>query len=242
MVSAKLLRPEPRKTDIIEGQNRSTNRGDPMLSLVVYGAGGLGREILYYTHQYNEIHGQYLIEGFIDDGIETGKIVDGYPVLGGFEALKHKNVPTALVIGIAEPKTKRRLMESLSENPNISFPTIIHPTAFVAKTAKIQDGVVLAPFTFVSLNAFIGRGVFVNVGTQLGHDTIIRNYCSLMPSVNLSGGVVLEEECYVGVGAKILQNITIGTASVVGANSLVLRNVPPGVTAFGNPAIPRKLT
>ena len=32
-----------------------------MLSLVVYGAGGLGREILYYTRQSNEVHGQYLI-------------------------------------------------------------------------------------------------------------------------------------------------------------------------------------
>jgi acetyltransferase-like isoleucine patch superfamily enzyme len=62
-----------------------------------------------------------------------------------------------------------------------------------------------------------------------------------MPSVNLSGGVVLEEGCYVGVGAKILQNITIGAWSVVGANSLVLRNVPSGVTAFGTPAIPRKM-
>ncbi|HPH11715.1 MAG TPA: acetyltransferase [Thermotogota bacterium] len=213
-----------------------------MLSLVVYGAGGLGREILYYTHQYNEIHGHYFIEGFIDDGIETGKIVEGFPVLGGLDILKQKNTPIAVVMGIAEPKTKRRLMETLSENRMISFPAILHPTAFVAKSAKIGEGVVLAPFTLVSLSTVVGRGVFVNVGTQLGHDVVVHDYCSLMPSVNLSGGVVLEEECYVGVGAKILQNITIGAAAVVGANSLVLRNVPPGFTAFGNPAISRKLS
>ncbi|HNW46560.1 MAG TPA: acetyltransferase [Thermotogota bacterium] len=212
-----------------------------MLPLAVYGAGGLGREILYYTHQYNEIHGKFVIEGFYDDGIEAGSIVDGYPVLGGLETLKRKTAPTALVMGIADTKIKGRLMESLSDHPNISFPTIVHPTAFLAHTAKLQEGVVLAPFTFVSLNAVVGRGVFVNVGTQLGHDAIIRDYCSLMPSVNLSGGVVLEEGCYVGVGAKILQNITIGAWSVVGANSLVLRNVPSGVTAFGTPAIPRKM-
>jgi sugar O-acyltransferase (sialic acid O-acetyltransferase NeuD family) len=213
-----------------------------MLPLVVYGAGGLGREILYYVRQFDEHQNQFLIEGFIDDGIRPGHFVDEYPILGGFETLRQKTSPVAVVMGIAEPKTKRRLMETLSENPVISFPTIIHPTVFVASTAKISEGVVIAPFAFVSLNAVLERGVFINVGSQIGHDALIQSYCSIMPSVNISGGVVLEEECYVGVGAKILQNVSVGTASVVGANSLVLRNVPPGVTAFGNPAVPRKLT
>lgn len=213
-----------------------------MLPLYVYGAGGLGREILYYVLEIVQQSGEFCVEGFVDDGVEVGKIMQGYPVLGGFDFLVQRREKTAVVMGIAETKIKRRLMERLSENSLLSFPTMIHPTAYLAKNVHIAEGVVVTPFVFISLEAVLERGVFLNVGTQVGHDCWVKAYSSVMPSVNLSGGVIVEEECFIGVGAKVLQGIHIGTGSVVGANSLVLRNVPPGVTAFGNPAIPRKFT
>ena len=40
----------------------------------------------------------------------------------------------------------------------------------------------------------------------------------------------------IGVGAKVLGGLTLGHGSVVGANAVVLRNVPPGYVAIGVPA------
>ena len=40
----------------------------------------------------------------------------------------------------------------------------------------------------------------------------------------------------VGAGATIVDSITIGRDSVIGAGSVVTRNVPPGVVAYGVPA------
>jgi maltose O-acetyltransferase len=41
---------------------------------------------------------------------------------------------------------------------------------------------------------------------------------------------------WIGGGALILPGVTIGGNSVIGAGSVVTRDVPTGVTAFGNPA------
>lgn len=40
----------------------------------------------------------------------------------------------------------------------------------------------------------------------------------------------------IGVGAKVLGGLTLGNGSVVGANAVVLKNVPPGYVAIGVPA------
>jgi maltose O-acetyltransferase len=48
--------------------------------------------------------------------------------------------------------------------------------------------------------------------------------------------VVLEDNVFVGSRAIILKGVTIGKDSVIGAGSVVVRSIPPGVIAAGNPA------
>jgi serine O-acetyltransferase len=47
---------------------------------------------------------------------------------------------------------------------------------------------------------------------------------------------VLEDEVFVGTGARILGGITVGKGAKIGANAVVLKDVPPGATAVGVPA------
>lgn len=48
--------------------------------------------------------------------------------------------------------------------------------------------------------------------------------------------VELEENVFVGDGAKILKGVTVGANAVIGAGSVVTRAIPAGVIAAGNPA------
>ena len=47
---------------------------------------------------------------------------------------------------------------------------------------------------------------------------------------------VIEDNCWIGCGVVILAGVTIGSGSVVGANSTVTKSLPENVVAYGNPA------
>jgi maltose O-acetyltransferase len=48
--------------------------------------------------------------------------------------------------------------------------------------------------------------------------------------------IILEDNVFVGSRSIILKGVTIGKDSVIGAGSVVVRSIPPGVIAAGNPA------
>ena len=49
-------------------------------------------------------------------------------------------------------------------------------------------------------------------------------------------GIRIEDDAWIGAGAIILSDITIGAGAVVGAGSVVTKDVPSGVVVVGNPA------
>ncbi|MBF2075406.1 MAG: acyltransferase [Synechococcales cyanobacterium C42_A2020_086] len=49
-------------------------------------------------------------------------------------------------------------------------------------------------------------------------------------------GIVIEEDCWLGTGVKVLDGVTIGRGSVIGAGAVVTRDIPPYSIAVGVPA------
>jgi acetyltransferase-like isoleucine patch superfamily enzyme len=49
-------------------------------------------------------------------------------------------------------------------------------------------------------------------------------------------GIVIEDDCWLGAGAKILDGVTIGRGSVVGAGAVVTKSFPPHSIIGGVPA------
>lgn len=96
----------------------------------------------------------------------------------------------------------------------------------------------------LAISTEIGGGLYVPhpYGIVVGHGRIGRNVTLLQGVTigNLSGtdgrGTIVEDGCYVGAGAKLLGDITLGAHAVIGANSVVRIDVPPGATAVGIPA------
>ncbi len=50
------------------------------------------------------------------------------------------------------------------------------------------------------------------------------------------GGVVIEDDVWLGTDVKILDGVTVGTGSVIGAASVVTKDIPPYSIAVGAPA------
>ncbi|MDT8414444.1 MAG: acetyltransferase, partial [Flavobacteriaceae bacterium] len=89
-------------------------------------------------------------------------------------------------------------------------------------------------------NIYIEDFVTLNLSCTVGHDTTIKKFSSFMPSVNISGEVIIHEKVYVGTGAKIINQLEIGSETIIGAGAVVAKSLPEKCTAVGIPAKPIK--
>jgi len=212
-----------------------------MRNIVIFGAGGFGREVKTIIDSINLINpNTYNFLGFYDDGIEKGQIVNGFPVLGGINELNLLNEDVSLVISIGDPKIKKKILQKITKL-NIDYPSIIHPKSSISKDeVSIGRGCIICEGTIITCNIEIGNYVILNLGCTVGHDTKIRDYCAFMPSVNISGEVVINESVYVGTGAKIINLLEIGENTIIGAGAVVSKSLPENCTAVGIPAKPIK--
>lgn len=211
-----------------------------MKKIAVYGAGGFGREVKMLIGQINQATPVYDFIGFFDDGFEPGSMVNGSPVLGGMDELNEYSVELALVVAIGQPASKKKVLDRIV-NPGIKYPVLIHPNVVIGPDeVQIGEGSIICAGCMITVNISIGRHVILNLGCTVGHDTVIGDYASFMPSVNISGEVVTEEGIYAGTGAKIINQLEIGAYAVIGAGAVVSRSLPAHCTAVGIPAKPIK--
>lgn len=211
-----------------------------MNNIAIIGAGGFGREVKMLIDQINQKSKIYNFIGFFDDGLEQGQLVNDFPVLGSVEDINAIQERLAIVCAIGMPTLKKKLLDKIS-NQHISFPTLIHPNVIIGEdNVEIGHGCIICAGNLITVDIKIGNHVIFNLGCTVGHDTIIKDYCSFMPSVNVSGEVTIEEGVYVGTGAKIINQLTIGTYTIVGAGAVVYKALPANCTAVGIPAKPVK--
>jgi sugar O-acyltransferase (sialic acid O-acetyltransferase NeuD family) len=204
--------------------------------IAIYGAGGLGREIRAYLRASDPEGRMWNFSGFVDDGKPKGTLVGDSKIWGDKITLTSTTKPTAVLMGIASPAAKASIYAELSRNPYLTFPILIHPLAHVEPSAVLKEGTIISPHCDISIDVALGLCVFFNVGTQIGHDSVLGDFCSVMPHVDISGNVTVGDRSFIGVGAKILQGLAIGADATVGIGSIVLNNVPDRCTVMGYPA------
>lgn len=210
--------------------------------IAIYGAGGLGREVLMLIHQINQSQPkQWQPIGFFDDGFIAGSLVHGLPVLGGLAMVNTYPTPLAIVMAIGNPKAKKQIVGQL-QNSQLYFPTLIHPTVQLLpeQNITIDVGCVICAGVCLTVDVTIGRFVLLNLHTTVGHDAQIGDFCSIMPSVTISGEVTLDEGVYAGAASSFIQQIRVGEFATVGLNAAVIRSLPSHCTAVGIPAKPLK--
>jgi acetyltransferase-like isoleucine patch superfamily enzyme len=70
-----------------------------------------------------------------------------------------------------------------------------------------------------------------------GHDISFPDVGNRINTTGASKPIVIEDNVWIGANSIILPGVTIGRGSVISANSVVTKDVPPMVIAGGNPAI-----
>jgi sugar O-acyltransferase (sialic acid O-acetyltransferase NeuD family) len=209
-------------------------------SLVIVGAASMAREIYAYALEVLSLGGSPgfdRIGGFVDLGPNAGEQLAGFGVEYDFvDSLdSHTSKPEFVyVTGVGSPAEKRRAVEALPAG--VEWANVIHPTAYVAASARLGHGVVLAPFTFAGIDSRLGDHVTLNAYASCGHDSVVGRYCVLSPYAAITGRVVMGEEVFLGTHVGVTPRVTLGTRCRVAAGSTVTRDAEAGSLLVGNPA------
>jgi len=189
------------------------------MDLVIYGAGGFGKEIACLIRAINKDSNHWNLIGFIDDGIQPGEKNRYGTVLGGLSFLNEYSQKLAVVFSIASPSILQSLVSSIT-NPLVTFPNIIAPNVNI----------------FYAESFSLGKGNVFFFGCRISCDVTMGSYNVLGPSTRVSGNTIIGDSNLFGVQSIVLQGLKIGDHTRIGPNSVIIRDTKNNSLYYGNPA------
>jgi UDP-N-acetylbacillosamine N-acetyltransferase len=177
---------------------------------------------------------------FIDDARKgAGASVAGLPILQWEAYLADRDAwgDAAVALGIGANVDRQRCLNRLRVAGIVPM-TLVHPSAVIAPSSRIGDGVVVMALAAVNPDAVVADGVILNTGSIVEHDCVVGSFTHLSPNATLGGGVRIGERTHLGLGAVALPLVAIGSDVTVGAGAVVHRDVADGLTVVGVPARP----
>jgi len=120
----------------------------------------------------------------------------------------------------------------------------------IREESEIGDHFSIWNNSVIDYGCTIGNGVKVHCNSYVSQFTVIEDDVFLAPGVMIANdyhpgcpesrecmrGPVLKRGCRIGVNTTILPYVTIGEGTLVGSGSVVTKDLPPGIVAYGNPA------
>ncbi len=196
--------------------------------LFIFGAGGLGREILSLVRASSE----WEVKGFFDDSKPKNSLVKGIPVLGGVHDI---GAGMEIIFAIGDPQVKRMVKNKI-KHPFTS-PVLIHPSAIIqeAATVSLGAGTIVCAGVILTCDIHVGDHVLLNLNSTVGHDTRIREFTSVMPGTNIAGQVTIGAGVLLGSDCNVRNGVTIADDARIGMGAVVLHDVNKGETVVGVP-------
>lgn len=208
-----------------------------MKKIVLFGAGGLGRETAEMIKIINDKEYRYKLLGFIVDEkyYHDGEQVNDIPVIGTTEwLLEHRN-DVYCCVAIGDSKNRVPAFLRLKEL-NVRFETLISPDVYIPDSSSIGNGCIITTRCLISPNVTIEDGVFLNSDVTVGHDTVVHKYATIYSRNQIGGYSEIGTGAQLGSCCCINPHSRIGDGAIVAPMSCVYGKVKANTHVMGNPA------
>lgn len=184
--------------------------------------------------------GKYRIAGIVDSIKDIGTEFFGYKVIGRQEQLQElmaKYNVQGGIITIGDNWSRKIVRDCIVDQiPGFKFVNAIHPSTIIGMNVTFGVGNVIMAGCIINPNSVVGNFCFFATGAQLEHDCVMGDFSSISAGSVTGGRVKIGKYSAITLGVTVMDRLTIGENTVVGSGSLVTRDLPDNVLAYGSPA------
>ncbi|EON77252.1 acetyltransferase [Lunatimonas lonarensis] len=203
--------------------------------VIILGAKGIAHPALEIFNSHNVI-----VYGFLDEDASLHqKEINHVSVLGSTEDdgfLKLIGKKCEAFVAVDDPTYRKYLVKLLNERRKMQPINAVHKTAYISTDAAIGHGNFINGKVSLGAGASVGSHCIFHSGAVLEHLVEVGDYVQVGAGSIINSGVKIGEGAFIGSGAIIVSGVKIGKNARVGAGSLVIADVEEDTTVFGNPA------
>ena len=183
---------------------------------------------------------EVVIKGYLNDRLEIGSNIEGYPVIGTLDASKSLSkdsniyfINTILKINDNDKRIERVKNLGIPDEKYYSF---VHPSAYIASNVEVGHGSIIMPNCTISPGVRIGKNSLVMVSSTIGHNSEIKDFVHIAAQSCVGSYVTIEEGCHIGLNSTIKENVELGELSSIGMGAVLTKSVPTRELWLGCPA------
>lgn len=206
--------------------------------LIIFGSGDIAQLAHYYfTHDsIYELVAFTVDADYVDSATFCDLPVVPYELLSTLYPPEHYCLFIALSYARLNKLRRIKFEDAIAKGYELVSYISSHSTVLndgkIGRNCFILEDNTIQPFVTIKDNVTLWSG------NHIGHHSTIESHCFLASHIVVSGGVLINEQCFIGVNATLRDHITIGARSVIGAGTLLLSDSAPDSVYKGNKTQP----
>lgn len=208
--------------------------------ILIFGAGEGGQEIVkIIIDDINRVSPTWQVLGFIDvDSKKAGTKIFGYPVFDDTHNISAESGHIFGICGVMDCALRQKITEYEIEKNGFSLASLVHPSVLKSDDFQSGPGLIMYPGVKVSYGVKLGKGVFTNYNSILGHHVSIDDYAFIAPAATINARCSIGKLSIIGSGATLIPGISVGERAIVGIGTTIFSTVKPGTSVTD---LPRKI-
>ncbi len=207
--------------------------------VIILGAKGIAHPALEIFNS-NEV----VVYGFLEEDKEMhGTELNVVPVLGDPEDdgyLKLIGKKCEAFVAVDDNKYRQFLVKLLNERRKVQPINAIHKTSYISTDATIGHGNFINAKVNIGAGTSLGSHCIIHSGAIIDHKVTAEDFVQIGAGAVINSGVSIGKGAFIGSGVTVVSGVKIGANARIGAGSVVVADVEEESTVFGNPAAPIK--
>ncbi len=204
--------------------------------VIILGAKGIAHPALEIFNS-----NRVIVYGFLDEDEKLhGTEINTVTVLGRTEDegfLKLIGHKCEAFVAVDDTKYRKFLVEMLLENRKVQPVNAIHQSAYISTDAGIGHGNFINAQVTIGAGAVIGSHCILHTGSIIDHTAKLGDFVQVGAGTIINSEATIGDGAFIGSGVTIVSGVTVGKNARIGAGSVVISSVGNGETVFGNPAV-----